>query len=140
MSDQALESQGVKVQLGNGDSPETFTDIPEVKTFNFRSGSASVIDTSDLLSTSKAKRMGLPDEGQLTFTLNWRPKNAVHAELAAAKEDRQARSFRVVMTDDSPKTTYEFRGYVLSVPVSAAVDAVIESNVTVEITGDVEEV
>lgn len=140
MSGNALESQGMTLAIGDGASPEVFTTIEDCKDINFRTGSATVIDTTDLSSQAKEKRMGLQDEGQCTFTLNFIPKNTQHAELVAAKADRQARNFQVTMTDASPATVYQFAGYVLSVPIAAAVDGVVESNVTVEITGLVEEV
>jgi hypothetical protein len=138
MSSNALESQGIALYIDLGDvSPTTWTQLPDVKNVNFRTGSASVIDVTDLSSTAKEKRMGLADEGQCTFTLMFRPKNTAHAELVQAKGDRQSRDFKVVLTDTPTPTTYYFTGFVLSVPLSANVDAVIESNVTIEITGPV---
>lgn len=138
MSASALESQGLSIYIDLGDvSPTVWTQVIGAKGVNFRTGSAAVIDTTDLSSLAKEKRMGLADEGQCTFTLQLQPKNASHAELVAAKADRQPRDFKVVLTDDPSPTTYYFTGFVLSVPLSADVDAVIESNVTVEITGAV---
>ena len=133
MSDSALESQGIKLAIEVGGSP-TYTDIAELKDLTFRTGSAAVIDVTDLASAAKQKRMGLQDEGQCTFTLNFIPGNQTHAELLEAKSDRAARAFRVTMTDAGP-TLYYFDGFVLSVPIAAAVDGVITSAVVVEITG-----
>ena len=140
MSGNALESQGITIGIGDGASPVVYSVIPDCKDISFRTGSATVIDTTDLSSTAKEKRMGLQDEGQCTFTLNFIPKEATHAELVAAKADRQVRQFEVTLTDASPVTQYRFDGYVLSVPLQAGVDGVIESSVTVEITGAVVEV
>lgn len=141
MSSNALESQGITIAIAVTPvgSPIVYTPIPDAKDINFRTGSAAVIDTTDLSSSAKEKRMGLADEGQCTFTLNFIPKETTHAELVAAKRDRQKRKFQVELTDASPSTIYEFEGYVLSVPISASVDAVIESSVTIEITGEVTE-
>jgi hypothetical protein len=140
MSTTALEAQGVTLSIDLVGSPGAFTEISDCRDVNFRTGSAAVIDVTDLSSTAKEKRMGLPDEGQCTFTLMLRPKLQTHAELIAAKADRQSRRFRVTLTDDPQPTTYQFEAFVLSVPLSANVDAVIESSVTLEITGDVTEV
>ena len=138
MSSNALESQGIALYIDLGDvSPTTWTQVPDARDINFRTGSATVIDVTDLSSLAKEKRMGLADEGQCTFTLMFRPKNTAHAELVQAKADRQSRDFKVVLTDTPNPTTYYFTGFVLSVPISASVDAVIESNVTIEITGPV---
>lgn len=140
MSNNALESQGITLGISLGASPVVYSVIPDCKDISFRTGSATVIDTTDLSSQAKEKRMGLADEGQCTFTLNFIPKETTHAELVAAKADRQLRQFQVTLTDASPVTQYNFSGYVLSVPLSAGVDSVIESSVTVEITGAVVEV
>ena len=138
MSSNALESQGIALYIDLGSvSPSVWTQITEAKDINFRTGSATVIDVTDLSSTAREKRMGLADEGQCTLTLNLLPKNAAHAELIQAKADRQVRDFKVVLTDNPNPSTYYFSGFVLSVPMSASVDAVIESSVTIEITGAV---
>lgn len=139
MSANALESQGTEIRIGNGAETEAFTAIDEVKSFTFGTGSAAVIDVTDLASTAKEKRMGLQDWGQLTMTIHFIPGNTEHAELLAAKGDRQPRNFQIAFTDD-PATVYGFSAYVLSLPLAGSVDGVIESNVTLEITGDVEEV
>lgn len=138
MSDSALESQRMALYIDTGGpSPTVWTQITNCKDINFRTGAASVIDVTDLSSTAKEKRMGLPDEGQLTFTLQYQPKLTAHAELGQAKGDRQIRDFKLVLTDDPNPTTYYFSGFVLQVPISGAVDAVIESQVVVEISGAV---
>lgn len=134
MSSSALESQGIIIQIENSGSPQSFQTITETKDISFRTGSASVIDVTDLASSAKEKRMGLQDEGQCTFSINLIPTNTQHAELVTAKSDRASRRFKVVLTD-SGATTYYFRGFVLSVPIAGAVDGVIESAVVVEITG-----
>lgn len=140
MSSNALESQGTALYIDTGDvSPTVWTQIPDMRDLNFRTGAAAVIDVTDLSSTAKEKRMGLADEGQCTFTLMFRPADPAHAELVAAKADRQIRDFRVVMTDTGA-TEYRFSGFVLSVPISTSVDAVVESAVTIEITGAVAEI
>lgn len=137
MSANALESQGTKLYIDLGTvSPTSWTEITDAKDINFRTGSATVIDTTDLSSTAKEKRMGLPDEGQCTFTLMIRPADSAHAELMSAKSDRQIRDFRLTLTD-TPNTDYRFSGYVLTVPMSISVDGVIESAITVEISGAV---
>ena len=111
MSSSALESQGMALYIDRGDvSPTSWTQIPEVKNINFRTGSAAVIDVTDLSSTAKEKRMGLADEGQCTFTLNYRPANGAHAELAQAKADDSLVIVRFGLpapAKDNPAAYYE---------------------------------
>lgn len=139
MSANAIEAQGTLLKIGNGASPQVYTTITEIKTFTGPGGSASVIDVTDLSSTAKEKRMGLMDEGQLSFTINYVPNDTQHAQLRTDRSNRTLRSFQIVFNDGSPASTWTFTGYVLSFAVSGAVDAVIEANVTLEISGSIVE-
>jgi len=137
MSALALESQGTKFEIGVGD-PVVFERICEIKTFSGPGGSATVIDTTDLCDTAKTKRMGLADEGQLSFTINYIPQDTAHAALRAARASRELTSFKLTFTD-SPATVWEFAGFVAGFSVSGSVDGVIEANVTIEISGEITE-
>lgn len=137
MSSNALEAQGMLLKIGNGSSPETFATIKEIKTFSGPNGSATVIDVTDLSSTAKEKRLGLSDEGQLSFTINYIPKDTQHALLRTQRDNRALTNFKLVFTDDSPSTTWSFSAYVQGFAVSGAVDNVVEANVTLEISGSI---
>ena len=137
MSSNALEAQGMLIKIGNGASPQVFTTISEIKTFSGPTGSAAVIDVTDLSSTAKEKRMGLADEGQLSFTINYIPDNTQHTLLRTRRASRDETDFKMVFTDDSPSTTWSFSAFVTGFAVSGAVDNVLEANVTLEITGSI---
>lgn len=138
MSD-AIEAQGIVISRGTGSgSPETFEAIPEIKSFSGPGGSASVIDVTSIASTGKEKKMGLQDEGQLTLTINYVPDNTVHAALRDDRDNRTERNFRIVFTDDGG-TQWDFAGYVTGFSVSGGVDAVVEAQVTIEISGSITE-
>lgn len=137
MSSNALEAQGMLIKIGNGASPQVFNTISEIKTFSGPTGSAAVIDVTDLSSTAKEKRMGLADEGQLSFTINYIPDNTQHTLLRTRRASRVETDFKMVFTDDSPSTTWSFSAFVTGFAVSGAVDNVVEANVTLEITGSI---
>jgi len=139
MSSNAIETQGMKIQIGSGASPHTFADIPEVKNFSGPGGSASVIDVTDIASTSKEKRMGLRDEGQLQLTINYIPDNPQHLALRTARAGRALTPFKITYTDTAPATVWTLYGYVTGFSVSGGVDNVIEAQVTIEITGSIVE-
>jgi predicted secreted protein len=138
MSSLALESQGMLLKIGNGLSSETFATIKEIKTFSGPGGSATVIDVSDLSSAAREKRMGLNDEGQLSFTINYIPADTQHALLRTQRASRELTSFQLVFTDTG-NTTWEFEAYVNGFSVSGAVDGVVEAQVTLEISGAITE-
>lgn len=138
MSSNALEAQGMKLKRGTGSGPVVYTDIPEIKSFSGPGGSASVQDVTDLNSTAKEKRMGLADEGQLQFTINYLPDNAVHAGLRTDRASRAKTPFKLVFTD-AGAMEWTFDAFVTGFSISGAVDGVIEAQVTLEITGSITE-
>jgi predicted secreted protein len=138
MSSNAIEAQGTLLKIGSGASPITYTTIKEVKSFTGPGGSAAVIDVTDLSSTAKEKRMGLQDEGQLSFTVNYLPDDTQHDLLRTNRAARTLTPFQLIFTDTSP-TTWAFNAYVTGFSVSGAVDGVVEANVTLEITGSITE-
>ena len=139
MSTNAMESQGVKIARGDGASPEVFTNLPEIREFTGPGGSASIIDVSDLDSTFREKILGLPDEGQLSFTIHYIADNAQHQALRSDRAARTLRNFRITWTDTSPSIQWSFTGYVTEFSVSGGVDDVVLANTVIEITGAITE-
>ena len=139
MSTSALTSQGMTLAIQNTTvSPNAYQTIGEVSNINGPGGSAQVIDVTDLASTAKEKKMGLPDEGQITFDINFIPTDTQHALLRTARSNRTLTSFRITFTD-SPATTWTFNAYVTSFPMTNGVDDVTKGNVTLEVTGTITE-
>lgn len=136
MSSSALESQGMKFQRLADGSPSVYADITEIKSFSGPSGSASIIDTTDLLSSSKEKRMGLADEGKIEFKINYVPTNAVHILLRADRASRVIRGFKAIFTD-SGLTAWTFNAFVTGFAISGGVDGVVEATVSLEISGSI---
>lgn len=133
MSSNALPAQGIKIQRGDS-SPLTFQDIPEISTFNGPGGAGQVIDVTDLSSEAIEKIMGLRDEGQLTFDINYIPGNAVHAALRADRDNAGLTKFKIIFPDDE-ETTWSFDAFVTGFTVSGGVNAPVKASITLEITG-----
>jgi hypothetical protein len=138
MSSNALESQGMQLKIGDAASPEVFTAIAETSNIDGPGGSATVIDVSDLDSTAREKRLGLNDEGQISFTINYIPSNTQHAALRTARANRTLKNFQLGFTD-SPQTTWSFAAYVNGFTISNSVDGVTQANVTLEVSGSITE-
>ena len=136
MSSSALETQGVLIQRGDGASPEVFTTIPEIVSFDGPGGSATEIDVTDLSSTAKEFRMGLKDEGDFSFEMMYLPNNAQHSGLQSDRTARTLRTFLITLTD-SPQSTLKFTAYVREFSISGGVDDVLRASVTLRISGDV---
>jgi len=133
----AIESQGVKLFIStNATVRTTNTQIMEIVDFTGPGGAAAVIDITSLDSTAKEKLIGLRDEGQLSFSMNF---NATDAGQVALKTDRAARTKRAFQIDfsDAATNVADFKGYVLQYSIAGSVDNKISANAVVEITGAV---
>lgn len=134
MTTKAFNAQGTVIKRGNGASVESFTSIGEVKNFNGPSGSANVLDATHLESTAREKVMGLPDEGEITLTMNFDPTSAQHQGLIADRANRVKRNFEQVFSDTGAAKA-SFAAYVTGFAIVGAVDAICEANVTLAISG-----
>ena len=136
MSSSALETQGVLIKVGDAASPEVFSLIPEIVSFDGPGGSASEIDVSDLASTAKEFRLGLKDEGDFTFEMMYLPNDTQHQLLQTARTNRTLTSFEITLTD-SPASVMTFSAFVREFSLSGSVDDVIRGNVGLRISGAV---
>lgn len=110
--------------------------LGEVTDFDGPGGSASVIDTTSLDSVAKEKLVGLPDEGQITFSLNFVPGNRGQVAFRQARRSRAETGFALVFSDTAA-TVARFQGFAMEWSVSGAVDDKVSASATIEITGAV---
>ena len=129
MSSNALESQGVTLEWDG-------TNIGEVVSFNGPGGSASIIDVTHLGSTRREKRMGIADEGQISFDINLLPSDAGQIKLRDDRAARTERTCRLFLTDTGG-TILTMDAYCTQFSVQGSVDNKIQGSVTLEITGAV---
>lgn len=116
-------------------TPLEWVEIGEVVSHDGPGGSAAVYETTHLQSKAKEKKIGLPDEGQLTLAVNWCPKTDLgQQEASSARKARTEKNFKLTFSDDS---TASFSGYVLGLSASGAVDDKVSGSITIEITGAV---
>ena len=129
MSSNALESQGVTLEWDG-------TLIGEVTDFSGPGGSASIIDATHLGSTSREKRMGIADEGQISFDINLLPSDAGQIKLRDDRAARTKRTCRLFLTDTGG-TILTMDAYCTGFSVQGSVDSKIAGSVTLEITDEV---
>lgn len=114
--------------------------VGEITDFSGPGGSAAVIDTSSLDSTRREKLMGLPDEGQVTFSMNYVPGNAGQIAFRAARSSRAETNFIIVLSNATTialPTNETFAGFALEFSKTGAVDDKMTASATIEITGAV---
>lgn len=140
MSTSALASQGMKVSVGDGASPEAYTLISDNSDISGPDGSAGEIEVTDLSSTAKEFKRGLTDNGNISMTLMFIPANTQHAQLRSDfnSATEVARNYRLTFTD-SPNTLWTFSAYVATLSVSNSLDGVTTANVTLRVKGSITE-
>ena len=131
---QAIETQGTLFYVApDAGSPTNYQLIGEVVSFDGPTGQAKVIDVSHLTSTRREKRMGLPDEGQITLNLNYVPSDTGQDELTEARDNRELRNFKMVLA--GAVETWTWQGFVLKFSINGGVDDKVNATAVIEITG-----
>lgn len=138
MSSSALLSQGSILSIGNGASPEVFNEIQEVISLDGPGGQAAEIDVTDLGSTGKEYRLGLQEEGDITFEMLYIPGNTQHALIRTLRASGANNNFRITFTD-SPATTWTFSALIKGFTTSLGVDDVLRATVTLKVSGSITE-
>jgi len=132
----AMESQGTKLFWSASTAVSSAVEVGEVTDFNGPGGAAGIIDISHLQSTAKEKLIGLRDEGQLSFSLNYNATDAGQLSLIA---DRAARTKKkcLLKFNDAATNCARFDAYCMQFSITGAVDDKIAANAVLEITGAV---
>lgn len=130
---EAIESQDTTINIRNS-AGSAWLEIGEVTSFGGPGGSASVYTVSHLKSLRVEKRMGLPDEGQLTLSGNRLGSDVGQVEFKAARAARSKKEFQIIYSDGSID---EFEGYCLEYSSTGGVDQAVQFSATIEITGEV---
>ena len=117
----------------------TLTAIGEVTGFNGPSGSAAVIDVTNLGSTAKEKLIGLRDEGQLSLDVLFNTDaTALHTAIRIDRAARTKRVYDIRYTDSTSKPSADFfNAYVTGFSLTGGVDDSIKGSITLEITSAV---
>lgn len=132
MTSKAIGTQGFKFEIGNGDSPLTYTEVKEVVNFSGLDGTSTKIDVTNLQSQAKEFILGLQDFGTWKMDVNHIFTDAGQNLLRTAKGTRVVQDFKATFSDTS---TVKFQGLVSSNPISGGVDAKVDGTFSIEVTG-----
>jgi hypothetical protein len=141
----ALPAINTLIQVGAGNSPETFTTIAYVNNITGPSLQGQVVDVTSM-STGipwRQKLVTLLEGGEVSFDAFWQPMNATHQNLLTLFGNRGANGvpgepidFRLIFPDQDA-STYYFSGFVSAVKLTEAVAEVVKAAVTLTISGQV---
>ncbi|MFA5162091.1 MAG: phage tail tube protein [Elusimicrobiales bacterium] len=133
---EAISGFGTKLKMGDGASPEVFSDIAAVSKVGGPGVSLDTIDVTadDSPGGYKEYAAGLLDAGEIKLELNFLPANASQTGLLTALTSRAAKNFKLVFPDTA-NTTWSFSAFVTNFEPDAPVDGKLAASVTLKITG-----
>jgi hypothetical protein len=137
MTTKATSSKGIKLQRGDGAGSETFTTIGEVTNIKGPSEKAAPIDATSFDSVAYEFIGGLPDNGELTFDVNFVASDAQQQGLRADLRAGVTRHFKLILNDNAvTPTTVNFSAVITAAPeLSASVNSVVKGSCSVRISG-----
>jgi predicted secreted protein len=140
----SFSSFGIALKRGNGGTPETFEAVAEVKDIKPFKLKAETKETTHHGSAGgwRTFKATLIEGGECTFKINFLPDDTTHsfaAGLAADLMNRQQRNYQIILPDTTT-TGYQFAAIVTQFDPDGPVDGLLETDVTLKITGAVTEV
>lgn len=131
-----IKTFGTKIGIGNGSSPESFTNLSEGRVIPAIGGTYGLIDCSnhDTVDTNDYISKALQDGDEMKVEANYIPGNASQALFRAAFENKTANNFKITM---SATTTYFiFQGRVVNWTVNPSeLDDIVKLEMTIKRTG-----
>lgn len=135
-SSNAIASAGTLIQLGDGETSETFTTIAEIVSASGLDESVDEIDITPLDSTSNYRQFlaSFIDPGELALEMNFVP--TVHDDIRTNLRARANHNFKIVFNDGSD-SAMTFTGFFKSFPVNIGVGEAVKASLTIRVTGAV---
>jgi hypothetical protein len=124
--------------VGNGDSPEQYTQYCEIDTISGVGQKNDQVDATTFCSGGvKQYIAGLSDGNEVSFGANYSLSNAVQEGLIDDVEAKKIRAFQLVVGNDSPQKIFQFNLTMLSWELDPSVSAKNTIKFSGKITGPI---
>lgn len=133
----AVATQNTYISIGDSASPNTFTEIAEVKSIGGPNEDSEELDATHLRSIGGYREFlqSFKDGGELPLVMNFIPGDASQNSITGLRKLFQTgatRGYKITYPDG---TTCAFDAYVKAMGVPVSVGAVLELNATLRISG-----
>lgn len=132
----AYDSTGLAYTSGGTATPVTYTAVANVKSADGFDGAASELDTTNLASTAKEKKLGLVDNGGISLELHQDNSDAGQVALRAKQVSGAITDFKLILPSGSLPTA-SFQGFVKKMSTNTGVDALVTTAIGITISGPV---
>lgn len=130
-----VDTTGKTITPGSGTAtPTNWAKVGNFKTYTGFDGKAVQIDSTDLDSTAMEKIQGLVDFGSFQVGINWKNTDAGQAKMYALYNSSTTGTFKLTLPNGRVAT---FQANVESFPISGGTNQLVQSTVTLDITGPV---
>lgn len=146
MTTEADIGHGVLIQRNDGDSPNDWETLGEVRDINGPNFSKDTPDASHNLSPSRFREFlsGMFDGGEVTFTIAFVPKGTTMASLFADFKSKAAIEYRILFPDGTGSTptslvydsAWRFDCHVSALGVAVPLADTMTVEVGLKITGE----
>lgn len=130
------DSTGLVYTSGGTFTPVTYSAVGNVKSFNGFDGAASEIDVTNFASVAKEFRLGLIDNGMISFECHLDNADGWQLACRAAQVGSLLKTFKLILPSGSTPNA-SFSGFVKKFSLQGAVDGVVAASIDVKISGAV---
>lgn len=139
MTDAAI-GYGAAFGIGDGASPEVFTDIAEVFNITPPSETIDIIDATHMKSPGRRREFipGLIDTGEMSLEMNFIPGGTAETALDAEIGKLVTTNYRITFPDGTTgSATWIFAGFVIGFEPAAPNEDKMTATVTIKVTSTI---
>lgn len=137
-SEDTLIGNELRLQIGDGNSPEVFTDFCAANDVSGVGESKPQVDVTTLCDLARTFRGGLPEGAEVTITANMIQGDAQTRELFQSYKTDDVVNFRLIMVGVSPEEFFAFSASILGWSIANPVGERATMTFTAKISGGVE--
>lgn len=129
-----IDTTGLTLTTGSTPTatPQTYTQVNNVKTFTGFDGEASEIDVTNLSSTAKEYRLGITDPGKFSIEVDQDNTDAGQLAVRASQAAGTLKSYKLILPDGH---TFSFTAFCKKFASSLGVDQVVKGSIDFRISG-----
>lgn len=137
-SEDTLIGNELRLQIGDGNSPEVFTDFCAITDVGGFGESKPLVDVTSLCDLARKFRNGLKEGAEVTLAANMIQGDADTRALFAAYQSDEIVNFRYVLVGVSPPEYFGFAATILGWQLAGPIGDKAAMSFTIKISGEVE--
>lgn len=136
-SEDALIGNDFTVQLGDGNTPEVFSDLCAAFDFGSVGEEKPLVDVTSYCDDGRAYRNGLADGVEIPLQMNFIPGDTQTQSLYDSYQANEVRNFRIARKNASPEEFFAFTATIRAWNVTGPIGERAVLSFTVKISGAV---